>query len=199
MREIVEYARGLLGEIPAEYADVRFVRLDRESVAIRNGKPELADSSTTMGFGVRVLKGGAWGFSASYLLAKSEIERIVGLALKVARSSRLVQRVRTMLAEQEALETKWVSEYERDPFSVPPSEKVDKLLSAELLLRGEPVRVTRAFYNAFKTESVFVNSEGSLIEQAKVECGGGRRQRRWRVRISRLTPIRILFVVRIGW
>jgi TldD protein len=48
------------------------------------------------------------------------------------------------------------------------------LVAADAGLRTEPgVALTRARFSAFRTETIFANTEGALCEQRVTECGGG--------------------------
>ncbi|MCB9383826.1 MAG: hypothetical protein H6509_04365 [Bryobacterales bacterium] len=49
----------------ADYADVRISRYDNQGVFTRERQVQNIVSSSSYGYGVRVLKNGAWGFSAS--------------------------------------------------------------------------------------------------------------------------------------
>jgi TldD protein len=48
----------------AQYADIRVVENRTESIQVKNGVVESVNFSDSMGFGVRVLVNGAWGFSS---------------------------------------------------------------------------------------------------------------------------------------
>src|SRR5437867_7479322 len=65
----------------ATYADVRVVRLRRESVRAREDRVEAVAASEEYGFGVRVIAGGAWGFAASPNVTAAEAERIARIAV----------------------------------------------------------------------------------------------------------------------
>jgi len=173
MKDFAVVVQDMLGRAGLEYGDVRVVRKRRESILIRNGKPETVRKGESLGFGVRVVVDGAWGFAASYILSRAEAERIVRLAVRVAKSSAMVQHRRVRLAPEEPRTARWSSSYLIDPFEIPIERSVERLMQAEALLRGEPVKVSEAYYNAYKIEKVFANSEGSLIEQTLIECGGG--------------------------
>ena len=55
----------------ASYADVRVSHAQVQSVATREDRVTNMSDSETMGFGVRVLVGGAWGFAASRDLSRN--------------------------------------------------------------------------------------------------------------------------------
>src|SRR4051812_21199207 len=49
----------------ATYADVRLVRIRFEGISTRDAHVSGVDSGESFGLGVRVLKGGAWGFAST--------------------------------------------------------------------------------------------------------------------------------------
>ncbi len=49
----------------ASYADARFLDLDEEHLAVRNGEVEGVDVSPSAGVGVRIVKHGYWGFAST--------------------------------------------------------------------------------------------------------------------------------------
>jgi predicted Zn-dependent protease len=75
----------------AQYADIRVTHHRAESLSAKNGGVEAIDLSESLGFGVRVLARGAWGFACSRDLNSKEIKRVTGLALQVARASALAR------------------------------------------------------------------------------------------------------------
>ena len=56
----------------AEYADARLVRLNEEELSVKNGAPGDAQAPEEWGVGVRVRKGGCFGFGARPLVSGSE-------------------------------------------------------------------------------------------------------------------------------
>ena len=158
----------------ADYADVR-VRTDRqESIDTRNGAIDALGDRTSVGFGVRVLKDGAWGFAAATECSNDSVDRTAALAVDVARASAACQGRRATLAPVAAVEDEWETPIEEDPFQVGLGTKVDLLLAADAAMR-ETIGVTlaRAHYTAWRTDQLFVSSEGSRIRQRIVHCGGG--------------------------
>ena len=76
----------------ATYADVRFVRAQRESIQLKNGTVEALSMGEEHGFGVRVIADGAWGFASSSILTADEVDRVAALAVQIARASARVAR-----------------------------------------------------------------------------------------------------------
>ena len=73
----------------AQYADIRVVENLTESIHVKNGVAESVNVSDSMGFGVRVLLDGAWGFCSSHLVSPDEIDRVSREAVAIARAALL--------------------------------------------------------------------------------------------------------------
>ena len=68
----------------ASYADIRINRYRLEAVSTRERQVQNLSSGQNIGFGVRVLVNGTWGFAASPVLTADEVKRITGEAVAIA-------------------------------------------------------------------------------------------------------------------
>jgi len=89
LKTILERAIDLARMRGAQYADIRVVDTRTESLSLKNGATEKLAYSESIGFGVRVLVDGAWGFASSHELTNAEIDRVTSLAVEIARASAL--------------------------------------------------------------------------------------------------------------
>ena len=172
--------RGLLTELMdsararAGYADARFVRSRVERLSTRNGRLDQLDSRESEGIGIRVRVRGRVGLRGG---ARHRPRRRRGGAGARARRRRGAaggagRRAARRRSRPPAASGR--AGFERDPFEVPLEEKLSVLLAADAGLRTEPgVKLTRARFSAFGTDTVFANTEGALFEQHVIECGGG--------------------------
>ena len=158
----------------ASYADIRIRQSAHEGVHVKNGVADAVERDESIGFGVRVIADGAWGFASSNTITDDELERVADLAVQIARASARLQPQPVKLAPLDPVVQQWTAPVKEDPFAVPMDEKTRILLEANRLAREVPgVRVAECFYNAFRTHQWFASSEGSEIEQERTECGGG--------------------------
>src|SRR5947209_13524450 len=93
----------------ASYADVRFVRREVEDAQVKNGALENVDRVDSLGFGVRAIADGAWGFAASPVVTAAEADRVAALAVEVARASALIKRDAARLAPVKSVTATWRS------------------------------------------------------------------------------------------
>lgn len=125
----------------AGYADIRVTRTRSQSVSTRERQITGASDSETVGFGIRVLVDGAWGFAASRELTQGEVVQVARLAVRQAKANRRATRHRVVLAPTPAVKDgRWQSPIEIDPFTVPIEDKVALLLRAN----AEALTVTGA-------------------------------------------------------
>lgn len=167
---VIDHARAL----GAEYADVRIVRSDSEHVLLRTGKVEGLSRNSSYGFGMRVIVDGAWGFAGSPNVSDEEGLRVAEEAISVAKASALAKHKDVVLAEVASYDGCFTMEFDVDPFDIPLEDKIGLLRDADEVLRqNEKVKLTDCSMNFWKFDQVFASSEGSYIEQKKVESGAG--------------------------
>ena len=158
----------------ATYADARFVRRQVEDAFVKNGHLDTIDRTDTFGFGVRVIADGAWGFAASQVVAPGEVDRVAALAVEIAKASAIAKQRDVVLAPVNAQRGTYRTKIEVDPFALSLEDRLGLLVAAEAAMRTVPgLRTTRANYEIWKEDKLFVSSEGSDIEQTIYECGCG--------------------------
>ncbi len=158
----------------AQYADIRVVHNRSESLSVKNGSVEAIDSAESLGFGVRVLAHGVWGFACSRDLNSKEIKRVTGLALQVARASALARGAAIDLGPAVTSQGTFFPPIQIDPFSVSMEDKLGVLLAADAeMARVRGVRVRHGVLIFVREHKWFANTEGALTEQTLVETGGG--------------------------
>src|SRR5881296_3531336 len=91
--KLADMALDLALRAGASYADVRIGRTEHEFLRARDRRLEDFASDLTVGFGVRVLLDGSWGFAGSERVEEAEIRRVVGLAVENAKAARLIQTI----------------------------------------------------------------------------------------------------------
>lgn len=174
MQELTDRALGVAKKQGATHAEVRVVELTSQSLSVRNGKIAQCSWSESVGFGVRVIVDGAWGFSAGAKLTKGGIEKTTRRAVEVARASASLKCGSVTLAAEAPHQDTWVAPQIVDPFSVPVEEKLQLLFSVDKVLRkGKKVAVAGSRMGFRREKILFANSEGALIRQVLVRSGAG--------------------------
>ncbi len=173
MRELAYHAIDVVRLAGATYGDIRIIDDLREEISVRNGVPSVRRSEG-LGFGVRVIADGAWGFAASPKLSKDEVERVARLAVEVAKASARLKKADVRLAPEPPHKDKWSSTYIIDPFSVPLERKLELLMKVDEILRRDK-RIVASFgvLSFWREHQLFVSTEGAEIEQTILRSGGG--------------------------
>ncbi|MEN6371693.1 MAG: TldD/PmbA family protein [Armatimonadota bacterium] len=174
MKEFTDKVLQKAKDLGASYADVRIIKGESESIGVKKGNVNALASSTNYGFGVRVIVNGSWGFSSSSVVRDGEIDRVVDEAVRIARASSYVKKEDVKLAPVEPVEGKFKSEWKVNPFEVSLEEKISLLLDADSIMREQPeVKISEGSMRFWRTDNTFASTEGSYIEQTKIESGAG--------------------------
>jgi TldD protein len=174
MRDLIERALDAAQRGGASYADVRVVERETEGLTVKNGALEAATSSSSAGFGVRLLVEGAWGFSSSARLELDEAERIAREALEIARASGIASGAPVELDETEAVTDTYRTAFTEDPFAVSLDDKLAILMEADAGMARVPgVAIREGNMVAGRERKTFASLAGAWIEQEIVEAGGG--------------------------
>jgi TldD protein len=155
----------------ASYADARAVSTRRQMVVTKNRSVEDLSDAESEGIGVRVLVGGAWGFAADRRLHETGAREAALRACAFAKAAPGDHE--RSLVPVEPQRGEYRTQVERDPFDVPISDKIELCLRAEEGMQHADVKVTSAMVRAQREHKFLVSSEGSVVEQVLVECGGG--------------------------
>ncbi len=174
MRDLARRALDTAHRRGAGYADVRVVRQQAESVTVRLQNVEALTFDESLGFGVRVLVDGYWGFASSHRMTMEEADRVAAEAVRIARASATVRGRPADLGPPASIVDRYETPVQRDPFAVPLDEKIALLVRSTEAMIGKP-NIVMAEANVYcqREEKLFVSTEGSEIEQTLVETGGG--------------------------
>jgi TldD protein len=157
----------------AAYVDVRFERTRSERIEVRNGDVAGFSDNRSDGFGLRALVDGAWGFAASALFDNASLDAAAGRAVAMARAGASASTKRIGTLPTDVYVDTYATPLERDPATVPLSERVALLLDAERALHSAPtIAVGRAWIDLWRTDKEFYSSIGSRIAQTIYQSGG---------------------------
>ncbi len=158
----------------ASYADVRVLDLRSRILSTKNGQIGTLNQGESLGLGVRVIAGGAWGFAATDQLTREKIEATAALAVAIARSSARVKKKDVVLAPEEKIVAVWNTPIEKDPLAVSLEEMIQLLLRADAELRSVAgVTLAETGMSFTRLDQFFASTAGSEIRQVKVISGAG--------------------------
>ncbi len=169
IKEVIDYLKSKV-----DYADIRHQKRNTEDIKVKNGNVEALSRSDDQGFGIRVIKSGAWGFAASSVLSLDEMKRVADAAIEIAQASAVAKKEDVKLTPTEVVQDVYESSYDIDPFGVPIDKKIGLLLEACDIMRKSPkIKVAEGSMQFFKTDKIFASTEGAFIDQSVVESGAG--------------------------
>ena len=158
----------------ATYADARLMHLRQRDLTTKNGQVGTLAQSESIGIGIRVLAGGAWGFASTDKLTREGIAACAAQAVSIAKASALAKRGDTKMVPEDPYVDSWQAPLRKDPFEIPLDAQLDLLLKADAAMRAiKGVTLTETDMQFRKIDSWFASSIGSRIHQRKVISGGG--------------------------
>lgn len=172
--DIAKHALNALEVSRVTYGDIKVGQYWQEHVATKDGIVEAMESNVSLGYGIRVVKNGRWGFAASNVLTQDGVAAAVKQAIALAQAASKIAGDDVLLSEEAVIKDTYITPFAEDPFGVPMDEKVAMLLEAdEKQRRVKKIRISQAYYTGWKQKKLFASTEGAWINQTLVECGGG--------------------------
>ena len=174
MKDISDWALNVAARRGSSYADARIVNQRSRALTTKNGKVGSASDSESLGYSIRVIVNGAWGFAASEDMSRSAVEAAAARAVEIARASAQVKRHDIQLAAERPVTANWVTPHRIDPFSISVGQNIDLLLNIDAELRAVAgITLAETNLNFNREEQWFVSSGGTDIHQTKYSTGAG--------------------------
>ncbi|MBC8527591.1 MAG: TldD/PmbA family protein [Candidatus Cloacimonetes bacterium] len=174
MKDFTELALDIAISCGASYADIRIIDSKAQTICVKNGEIETLNNSTSLGFGIRVIANGSWGFASSSIMNKNEIKKTATLAVKIAKASATLRKDGVRLAPEPVHNDIWTSPYLINPFDVPIEKKLDLLYQIDEILRKDKrIKVAEGRMSFWNEHQWLATSEGTFIEQNLLRSGAG--------------------------
>ncbi|MFF7728138.1 TldD/PmbA family protein [Streptomyces sp. NPDC008001] len=175
LRQLADAALARARALGADHADFRLERVRSASWRLRDARPAGSSDTTDLGYAVRVVHGGSWGFAAGVELTMDAAARVAGQAVAMARLSAKViaaagsdERVE-LAGEPVHADRTWVSSYEVNPFDVPDAEKGALLADwSSRLLAADGVAHADASLLTVQENKFYADSAGTTTTQQRV-------------------------------
>nr|BFD93933.1 TldD/PmbA family protein [Kitasatospora sp. Xyl93] len=175
LRPLADAALTRARELGVSHADFRLERIRSASWRLRDARPAGTSDSVRLGFAVRVVLDGAWGFAAGVDLTPEAAARVAEQAVAVARLSGGIGRAagsteRVELADEPVYrDVTWVSSYEVNPFEVPDAEKTALLAErSSRLLAAEGVSHVQAALRTVQENKFYADTAGTVTTQQRI-------------------------------
>lgn len=161
---------------PADYVEVRVEDSKVTQIILRGPNLDNVGQNVSYGGCVRALVNGGWGFASFNSL--DDLPAKVDRAIENARATAAAQRdkEKVILAPVPVVvdEVRVEVEGSKDPRRIPLAEKVKVFqdYNGIILSYGKPISSSSVSYVEKSSRVVFANSEGTYIDQEKVDLGG---------------------------
>lgn len=170
---LADLAMDLAKRAGASHADLRICRYRWQELNVRDGRLDKNDSGVSLGFGLRVLIGGAWGFAGAMIVDEAQIRRAAESAASNAAAMRRLGAQRVELETLDAHRADWVMPMRRDPLDVPETEKIDHLMAVDAAARKAGASYSSVWCDTVREEKFFANTAGSRINQTRTRIAPG--------------------------
>ena len=170
LRGVADTALQAARDAGASHADLRVVRLRGQNLSMRDGRVQSLGDDVTVGLAVRVVHDGTWGFASSADVGVDEAARVAREAVSVARTARPLNSQPVELADEPVYgDVTWVSDYDVDPFSVEPAEKIAlfEQWSRRLLAHDDVDHVDVSLQQAMEC-TFYADTAGTMTTQQRV-------------------------------
>ena len=174
-RRLGDVALARAQELGASHADFRLERIRYQYLGARDGILQTASDAEDLGFAVRVVHGGAWGFASGVVLTDDEARRVAETAVAVAKVAAAMTTTPVELAPEPVHDdVTWISRYDINPLEVPTREKADLLVDwTERLRTGDAVAHATAFLQQVQENKYYADLAGTRTTQQRVRLQPG--------------------------
>jgi TldD protein len=157
----------------ATYADFRVERLRHQVIVARDRELQTSVEGETVGFSVRVVANGAWGFAAGIDLTVDAVSDVARRAVEVAQSLAPLNTEPVTLADEPVYHDTYVSSYDIDPFAVAEDHKINFLLTLnERALASKLIDRVTSHVMLVREQKYLASLSGSRITQQRVRVKG---------------------------
>jgi len=152
------------------HADFRLERLRGQRLGLRDAELEGVHDTDEVGFGVRVILDGTWGFASGVDLTAQEVVRVTEEAVRVAQVSAAISPVAVeLVGEAVHADATWVSAYDVNPLDVPVAEKAETLTDwSRRVLAHEVVQHVSASLSQVVENKFYADLAGTVTTQQRV-------------------------------
>lgn len=149
----------------ADYADIRIQKTTSERIYLEDTNFKNNSQSLMYGYGVRILKDGAWGFSHSNTFTEDSLIKTVKRAFEIAQySAKLKKGDGLKLANERSYIAEYQTPIQKDPFSISVKEKANLMLEiSKTMLNYQSIKKTIVYFLSQKDEKLFASSLGTRL------------------------------------
>jgi TldD protein len=169
-RRLAEDALNRARDFGVGHADFRFERVRYQHFSVRDGNLQGAEDSEDLGFAVRVVHEGAWGFASGVVMSRDAAIKVAEQAVRVAQvAARMTRTPIELAAEPVYDDVAWCSAYDVNPLDVPLAEKVDVFRRwTARLLASEGVEHASGGLQQVQENKFYADLAGTMTTQQRI-------------------------------
>jgi TldD protein len=170
LRTLAEAALSRAAQQGASYAAFRLERVRSQAIRVRDGAVEGVNDGDDIGFSVRVVLDGTWGFASDVTRTTEAAVAAADRAIDLARVSRPLNTEPVELSPEPSHgDVTWVSSYRTDPFTIPDAQKLAWLQDrSQRLLATPQVNHVDAHLLAVRENTFYADLAGTITTQQRV-------------------------------
>ncbi len=153
----------------AKYIEARYVDSRKEGYTTRNGAIIGGGETSTQGIGIRVLTEEGIGFCSTAKLDKENIEKVIDVALKMAKASK--RKTPINFSEEDIVKAKWQTKVKQHFEDISGEDKAKYILGIDKTLMEQPFGASLVMRTLMlemtRDKKYIANSEGSKVESDK--------------------------------
>lgn len=165
-KSLADAAMSAATQAGASYCDVRIGRYVNQFITTRDLRVENIVNSESMGVGVRVIAGGAYGFASTNDLSVDAVVSMARQAVAIAKANAKLQTEPLILAPVKGVgEVAWATPFTKDWRTIPVKEKADMLIAANKAGLEAGANFMQSNLFQVNQEKYFASTDGSYIDQ----------------------------------
>lgn len=165
-KKLADVALNTAKSMGASYADIRIGRYLNQFITTRENKVQNIVNTESFGTGIRVIVNGTWGFTSTNMVTEEGIKKAAQQAVIIAKANAKFQTEPVKLAPVKAHgEVIWKTPIEKNPFTVPVSEKVELLIRANAAALENGAGFINSNLFQVNEQKYFASTDGSYIDQ----------------------------------
>ncbi|MBK8550160.1 MAG: TldD/PmbA family protein [Ignavibacteria bacterium] len=155
----------IAGNNGASYCDLRICKNRNQYISTKEEMIQSISDGENLGFGVRVLINGTWGFASSSLISETEVAKVTELACEISKANSILQKVPVELVMAKSYEDKYNTPLQINPFEISITDKINLQLKFNNLAKSQGADYVDSFMWFINEWKYFASSEGSRIIQ----------------------------------
>ncbi|MDD4325950.1 MAG: TldD/PmbA family protein [Candidatus Bathyarchaeota archaeon] len=170
MKEILAKINKTAATLGAKYTEARAQQSTKTVLTLKEERVEAAKQGLEKGVAIRVLVNGAWGFASVGSFEWNIIEKAVSNACIMAKLASTRIKTPVKIAEVKTVQDHVYSKPKKDPAEINIEDKIKTALLVNKTITDFDIRVKSCSidYMDLMGNSIFMNSEGTSIEQDKL-------------------------------